>query len=149
MEQLFELPKSTQKKVLEFQRKFRENSKSSAINFEAISKIFRGGCIIRAQFLNRIAEAYKNNPNLENLLFEPYFTQIANESIQALREVVSMAALRAVPVMAFSSALAYYDSLSSTSLSTNLIQAQRDFFGAHTYERLDREGFYHFESWGQ
>lgn len=119
------------------------------LNFENIAKIFRGGCIIRAQFLNDISNAYKNDANLENLLFEPYFTKIANESIASLREVVSLAALNGVPVLAFSNALAYYDSLRNSKLSTNLIQAQRDFFGAHTYERLDREGFYHFEKWGQ
>lgn len=119
------------------------------LNFKEIAKLFRGGCIIRAQFLNDIADAYINNPDLDNLLLEPYFSKIANESIEALRKVVSYAALAGVPVMAFSSALAYYDSFRSTDLSTNLIQAQRDYFGAHTYERLDRDGFYHFASWGK
>lgn len=119
------------------------------LDFENIAKIFRGGCIIRAQFLNDISKAYKNDKDLENLLFEPYFTKIAEESIAALREIVSLAALNAVPVLAFSSALAYYDALRSSKLSTNLIQAQRDYFGAHTYERLDKDGFYHFEKWGQ
>lgn len=119
------------------------------LNFKEIAKLFRGGCIIRAQFLNNIAEAYALNPNLEHLLLEPYFTKIADESIESLRKVVSYAALAGVPVMAFSSALAYYDSFRSTDLSTNLIQAQRDYFGAHTYERLDRDGAYHYASWGK
>lgn len=119
------------------------------LNFKEIAKIFRGGCIIRAQFLNKIAEAYEANPNLENLLLEPYFTQIASDSIVALREVVALASLKAVPVMALSSALSYYDSFRNPSLSTNLIQAQRDYFGAHTFERLDREGAFHYERWGK
>lgn len=119
------------------------------LNFENIAKIFRGGCIIRAQFLNRIADAYKKDANLENLLFEDYFTKIADESIQALRELVSLSALNGIPTLSFSSALAYYDALRSSDLSSNLIQAQRDYFGAHTYERLDQDGFFHFESWGE
>ncbi len=119
------------------------------LDFENIAKIFRGGCIIRAAFLNDISKAYKNNKDLENLLFEPFFANIAAESISALREIVSLSALNGVPVLAFSSALAYYDALRNSKLSTNLIQAQRDYFGAHTYERLDKDGFYHFEKWGQ
>lgn len=117
------------------------------LNFEEIAKIFRGGCIIRAQFLNRIAQTYQSNPNLDNLLLEPVFSTIAEESIGALREVVSLASLQGVPVMALSAALSYYDSLRNTHLSTNLIQAQRDYFGAHTYERLDQEGFFHYDHW--
>jgi len=118
------------------------------LDFKAIAKLFRGGCIIRAQFLNRIAEAYENNPNLDHLLLEPYFSEIAHRSIQSLREVVAISALQGVPLMVLSSALSYYDAFRSPNLSTNLIQAQRDYFGAHTYERLDREGFFHFDHWG-
>lgn len=117
------------------------------LNFKEIAKIFRGGCIIRAQFLNQIAKTYELNPNLDNLLLEPVFAEIAQESIAALREVVALASLQGVPVMALSAALSYYDSLRNTHLSTNLIQAQRDYFGAHTYERLDREGFFHYDHW--
>ncbi len=119
------------------------------LDFEAIAKIFRGGCIIRARFLNRIAEAYTKNPKLENLLLDDYFLKIANDGLFALREVNAIAILNGVPAPAFSSAVNYYDAYRSASLSTNLVQAQRDYFGAHTYERLDREGSYHYESWGK
>ena len=119
------------------------------LDFEAIAKIFRGGCIIRARFLNHIAEAYKKNPKLDNLLLDEYFLKIANDSLFSLREINATAILNGVPAPAFSSAVNYYDAYRSDSLSTNLVQAQRDYFGAHTYERLDREGSHHFESWGK
>lgn len=119
------------------------------LDFKAIAKIFRGGCIIRAQFLNRIAEAYERNPELDNLLLEPYFTEVAGRAIKALREIVALASYRGIPIPVLSSALSYYDAFRSGSLSTNLIQAQRDYFGAHTYERLDVAGNYHYEHWGQ
>jgi len=105
--------------------------------------IFRGGCIIRAQFLQKIKEAYDRNPDLENLLLDPYFQRIAEDYQQALREVVSIAALSGVPAPSFSSALAYYDGYRSEQLPANLIQAQRDYFGAHTYERVDKKGIFH------
>ena len=119
------------------------------LNFEAIAKIFRGGCIIRARFFNRIAEAYTKNPKLDNLLLDDYFLKIADDALFALREVNAIAIMNGVPAPAFSSAINYYDAYRSDSLSTNLVQAQRDYFGAHTYERLDRDGSYHFESWGK
>lgn len=119
------------------------------LNFEAIAKIFRGGCIIRARFLNRIAEAYTKNPKLDNLLLDDYFLKIADDALFALREINAIAIMNGVPAPAFSSAINYYDAYRSDSLSTNLVQAQRDYFGAHTYERLDRDGSYHFESWGK
>jgi len=119
------------------------------LDFKAIAKIFRGGCIIRAQFLNRIAEAYENNPKLENLLLDKYFMNIVSEGLSALREVNSVGILAGIPIPSLNSAISYYDAYRSDSLSTNLVQAQRDYFGAHTYERLDREGSYHFEDWGK
>ncbi|MDP3446379.1 MAG: NADP-dependent phosphogluconate dehydrogenase [Ignavibacteria bacterium] len=119
------------------------------LDFKAIAKIFRGGCIIRAQFLNRIAEAYENNPKLENLLLDKYFINIVREGLNALREVNSIGILAGIPIPSLNSAISYYDAYRSDSLSTNLVQAQRDYFGAHTYERLDREGSYHFEEWGK
>ena len=119
------------------------------LDFKSISKIFRGGCIIRAQFLNRIAEAYEKNPNLENLLLDDYFMDIVKNGLGALREVNSIAVLSGIPVPALNSAISYYDAYRSDALSTNLVQAQRDYFGAHTYERLDREGSFHFETWGK
>ncbi len=119
------------------------------LDFKAISKIFRGGCIIRAQFLNRIAEAYEKNPKLENLLLDDYFMNIVKEGLSALREVNAISILSGIPVPALNSAISYYDAYRSSSLSTNLVQAQRDYFGAHTFERLDRDGSFHFESWGK
>ena len=113
-----------------------------------IAKIWRGGCIIRARFLNRITEAYQENPPT-NLMLAPFFTDILTQGQQNWREVVSLAALNGIPVPSFSGSLAYYDSYRSERLPANLLQAQRDFFGAHTYERLDKpEGeFFHTEDW--
>ena len=117
------------------------------LNYEAIAKLFRGGCIIRAKFLNQIASAFKD-PQLTNLLLDPYFTQIMTDSLIALREVVALSIYYGIPTPSYTAALSYYDAFRSTSLSTNMIQAQRDYFGAHTYQRIDRDGFFHFETWG-
>ncbi len=111
-----------------------------------IAKIFRGGCIIRAQFLNQISQAYENNPNLINLMLEDYFKNTINEYQKDWREVIVTAISGGISVPAFSSSLAYFDSYRSGELPMNLLQAQRDYFGAHTYERTDREGIYH-TSW--
>ncbi len=108
-----------------------------------IATIWRGGCIIRARFLNRIKEAYDENPNLQNLLLAPYFTDAVNSGQAAWRRVVGIAAEAGVPVPAFSSALAYYDAYRRERLPANLIQAQRDYFGAHTYRRIDKPGDFH------
>ena len=109
-----------------------------ALDLGAIASIWRGGCIIRARFLNRISEAYQADPALRNLMLAPYFTALLNRSQSAWRQVVALAVSQGIPVPAFSASLAYYDSLRSARLSANLLQAQRDFFGAHTYERIDR-----------
>ena len=114
--------------------------------FGEIAKIWRAGCIIRAQFLQKITDAYEKNPALENLLLDEYFVEITKKYQQAVREVVAIAVQAGVPVPTFSSAIAYYDSYRSDRLPANLIQAQRDYFGAHTYERTDKEGIYHY-SW--
>ena len=106
----------------------------------AIARIWRGGCIIRAQFLNRIVEAYEKNPDLATLLEDDYFADAVARGESAWRRVVSVAALSGVPVPGFASALAYYDSLASERLPAALVQAQRDFFGAHTYRRTDTDG---------
>ncbi len=108
-----------------------------------IAKIWRGGCIIRAQFLNRIVEAYDRNRDLVTLLEDPYFANAVAEGDAAWRRIVGTAAASGIPAPGFSSALAYYDSLSSQRLPAALIQAQRDFFGAHTYHRVDKEGTFH------
>jgi 6-phosphogluconate dehydrogenase len=113
-----------------------------------IAKIWRGGCIIRARFLNRITEAYQSDAPT-NLMLAPFFTDILTSAQQNWREVVSLAALNGIPAPSFAGSLAYYDSYRSERLPANLLQAQRDFFGAHTYERLDKpEGeFFHTEDW--
>jgi len=108
-----------------------------------IALLWRGGCIIRAQFLDKIKEAYEENPDLQNLMLAPYFKQSIESCQNAWRSVVSTAALNGIPTPSFSSALAYYDSYRTHTLPANLIQAQRDYFGAHTYERIDREGIFH------
>lgn len=114
--------------------------------FGEIAKIWRAGCIIRARFLQKITDAYDKNPDLENLLLDDYFLEITKKYQQAVREVVALAVQAGVPVPTFSSAIAYFDSYRSERLPANLIQAQRDYFGAHTYERTDKEGIYHY-SW--
>jgi 6-phosphogluconate dehydrogenase len=109
----------------------------------AMARIWRGGCIIRARFLNRITEAYERDPELPSLLVDPYFTDIVADGLSGWRRVVAQAALAGVPAPAFSSSLSYYDSLRSDRLSAALIQGQRDFFGAHTYQRIDKKGTFH------
>jgi 6-phosphogluconate dehydrogenase len=109
----------------------------------AMAKIWRAGCIIRARFLNRIVEAYERNPELPTLLADEYFAKIVADGEAAWRRVVSTAALSGVPAPGFSSALSYYDSLSSDRLPAALIQGLRDFFGAHTYGRIDKPGTFH------
>ena len=101
---------------------------------------WRGGCIIRAKFLHRIAEAYERNPDLSNLLLDSYFRGIIETAQPNWRNVISTATQLGVPIPAFSSALAYFDSYRSSRLSANLIQAMRDYFGAHTYNKLDTDG---------
>ncbi|OJG67338.1 6-phosphogluconate dehydrogenase, decarboxylating [Enterococcus moraviensis] len=114
--------------------------------FGEIAKIWRAGCIIRAQFLQKITDAYDKNPTIENLLLDEYFVDITKKYQQSVRDVVSIAVQAGVPVPTFASAIAYYDSYRSERLPANLIQAQRDYFGAHTYQRTDKEGTYHY-SW--
>jgi 6-phosphogluconate dehydrogenase len=109
----------------------------------AMARIWRGGCIIRARFLDRITEAYERNPELPLLLSDEYFTGAVSDGVAAWRRVVSAAALNGVPTPAFSSSLAYYDGVRAERLPAALIQAQRDYFGAHTYRRTDREGTFH------
>ncbi|MES1170474.1 MAG: NADP-dependent phosphogluconate dehydrogenase, partial [Leifsonia sp.] len=113
------------------------------INKDKIAKIWRGGCIIRAQFLNRIADAYDENPDIATLLEAPYFADAVAEGEAAWRRVVATAALSGVPIPGFGAALSYYDSLAVTRLPAALIQGQRDFFGAHTYQRIDTNGTFH------
>ena len=109
-----------------------------ALDLGGIASIWRGGCIIRARFLGRITDAYRADPELPNLMRAPFFEGVLNRSQQAWREVVAMAVASGVPVPALSASLAYYDSYRCARLPANLLQAQRDFFCAHTYERVDR-----------
>ena len=117
------------------------------LNFGEIAQIWRGGCIIRAAFLQKITEAYVRNPQLANLLLDSYFNKTVKKAQENWRKVVSLAAECGVPAPTFASALAYYDSYRSARLPANLLQAQRDYFGAHTYERTDkpRGKFYHID----
>jgi len=114
------------------------------LNYGDIAMIFRGGCIIRARFLHKIKDAFDRNPELPNLMLDPYFKDVLENYQSAWRRVISVAVENGLPVPAFSSALAYFDSYRSEFLPANLLQAQRDYFGAHTFERVDREGVFHF-----
>jgi len=113
------------------------------IDLGEVAKIWRAGCIIRARFLNRITDAYKANPNLQALLYADYFQQAIADSLSAWRDVVAAAAMAGIPTPAFSSSLSYYDGLRAARLPASLIQGQRDFFGAHTYKRVDEAGTFH------
>ena len=115
------------------------------LNYGDIALMWRGGCIIRAQFLGKIKEAFDKNPALQNLLLDNYFKNVIEKNQDAWREVVAAAITNGIPVPAFSSALAYYDGYRSAVLPANLLQAQRDYFGAHTFERVDkpRGEFFH------
>lgn len=115
------------------------------LSYGDIAMIFRGGCIIRAQFLQKIKEAYDRDPALANLMLDPYFKEIVESYQMALRKVISIAVERGIPVPCFASAAAYYDSYRTETLPANLLQAQRDYFGAHTYNRIDKEGTFHTE----
>jgi 6-phosphogluconate dehydrogenase len=110
------------------------------LQFGPIALLWRGGCIIRAVFLERIKEAFDANPNLENLLLAPYFKQAVDKAQPAWRNVVCTAVQLGIPTPAFSTALAYYDGYRAERLPANLLQAQRDYFGAHTYHRTDKPG---------
>ncbi|MFS0612408.1 NADP-dependent phosphogluconate dehydrogenase [Lederbergia ruris] len=115
------------------------------LKYGDIAMIFRGGCIIRAQFLQKIKEAYDRDPELANLMLDPYFKEIVENYQGALRKVIAVAVERGIAIPTFSSAIAYYDSYRTESLPANLLQAQRDYFGAHTYQRVDKEGVFHTE----
>jgi 6-phosphogluconate dehydrogenase len=115
------------------------------LNYGEIARIWRGGCIIRARFLDEIRQAFARDADLSNLIVDPEFARAMNSRQAALREVVALAAESGIPTLAFGSALAYYDAYRSARLPANLTQAQRDYFGAHTYRRTDREGIFHTE----
>ncbi|WP_278838267.1 NADP-dependent phosphogluconate dehydrogenase [Ligilactobacillus saerimneri] len=116
------------------------------LNYGELAKIWREGCIIRAQFLQKITDAFERDPELNNLLLDPYFTDIVAKYQTAVREIAALAIQAGVPSPAFNAAITYYDQYRSAVLPASMIQAQRDYFGAHTYERTDREGIFHY-SW--
>jgi 6-phosphogluconate dehydrogenase len=113
------------------------------LNYGNCALLWRGGCIIRAVFLDRIKEAFDADPQLENLLLAPYFAEAVEKAQDAWRHVVAQAALLGLATPAFSTALAYYDGYRRERLPANLLQAQRDYFGAHTFQRLDKPGVFH------
>jgi len=109
--------------------------------------MWRGGCIIRSAFLGKIKEAYDADPELPNLLLAPYFVETIKKCESAWRQVVSQGALLGVPTPAFSTALSFFDGYRCARLPANLLQAQRDYFGAHTFERLDNPGVFEHANW--
>ncbi len=113
------------------------------LDYGSIAMLWRGGCIIRARFLERIKDAFDADPKLENLLLAPYFTKAIEEAQPSWRSVIAEAVTRGIPIPAFTTALAYFDGIRSERLPANLLQAQRDYFGAHTYERIDKPGTFH------
>jgi 6-phosphogluconate dehydrogenase len=115
------------------------------LNYGDCALLWRGGCIIRARFLDRIKEAFDVDPQLENLLLAPYFHDALRDAQTSWRHVIATSVHLGIPAPAFTTALAYYDGYRRDRLPANLLQAQRDYFGAHTFERLDREGTFHAE----
>ncbi|QHT48049.1 NADP-dependent phosphogluconate dehydrogenase [Bacillus sp. SB49] len=125
------------------QMKAASEEKGWDLQYGDIAMNFRGGCIIRAQFLQKIKDAFENDKELTNLLLDPYFQDIAVNYQKDLRDTLTLAIQNGIPVPAFSGALAYFDSYRTAKLPANLLQAQRDYFGAHTYQRVDKEGTFH------
>ena len=115
------------------------------LNYGACALLWRGGCIIRARFLDRIKEAFDKDSNLENLLLDKFFEEAVENAQEKWRKVVAVASIMGIPVPAFSAALCYYDAYRMARLPANMLQAQRDYFGAHTYQRTDKEGTFHSE----
>ena len=118
------------------------------LQYGEIAKIFRAGCIIRARFLQKITDAYNRKSDLKNLMLDEYFMDITKNYQDSVRDIIGIAVKSGVPIPTFSSAIAYYDSYRTADLPANIIQAQRDYFGAHTYERTDKAGTFHFDWYG-
>jgi 6-phosphogluconate dehydrogenase len=140
-------------KIVAYAQGFEQMSVASAqfswdLKLGDMATIWRGGCIIRAKFLDRIKEAYERNPKLANLLLDDYFLSAVTRTEGAWRQVIRLGVESGVPTPAFSSSLAYYDGLRRARGPANLLQGLRDYFGAHTYRRLDKEGSFH-TRWGQ
>ncbi len=125
------------------QLKIVSEEKSYNLNYEKICKIWRGGCIIRAQLLEGFMQAYRKNSSLDNLIFDENISEIINKTALSIRKVSIYCIENNIPSHALLSSLSYFDSIKSSMLPMNLIQAQRDYFGEHTYERIDKEGLFH------
>jgi 6-phosphogluconate dehydrogenase len=123
--------------------------KNYDLNLAEIAKIWRGGCIIRSALLEEMRRAFAANPELPNLILDDSFAEILNRHREDWREIVEKFAASRVPALCLSSALQYFDAFRSERLPANLIQAQRDFFGAHTYQRIDEEGIFHTPDWNE
>ena len=137
-------------KIISYAQGFNQMKEASQkylwnLNFSNIAKIFRAGCIIRANFLNDIMSSFSENNDLINLLITPIFQDVINEYQNSLRRIVMIAMKNGIAVPVFSAALSYYDSYRTINSSTNLIQAQRDYFGSHTYKRIDKIGSFHLD----
>lgn len=136
-------------KIMSYAQGFEQMRIASAhydwhLDYANIARIWRSGCIIRAQFLQNITDAYEKNPDLQNLMLDDYFLNITKQYQEAVRDLVGLAVKAGAPVPGFSAAIAYFDAYRSERLPANIIQAERDYFGAHTYERTDREGSFHY-----
>jgi 6-phosphogluconate dehydrogenase len=116
-----------------------------SLNFSEIARIWKGGCIIRSKLLDPIKQAYKDQPDLKNMMLAPFFAETLQKRQKSWRECIATATSLGIPCLCLATSLAYYDSYRSERLPANLIQGQRDYFGAHTYQRTDREGVFHTE----
>ena len=121
------------------------NEKEFGLHLDDVARIWRGGCIIRADLLNNLLKAFKNDPSAENVLLDQELAEIADRNEPDTRSVILYAAEAGIPVPGLMSAIGYFDAYRSSWLPDNLIQAQRDYFGSHTYERVDRDGVFHTE----
>ncbi|WMC19732.1 MAG: NADP-dependent phosphogluconate dehydrogenase [Enterobacteriaceae bacterium PC38] len=135
-------------KIISYAQGFSQLTKASKknkwnLNYSNIAKIFRSGCIIKAKLLQNITNSYIKNPNIKNILLTKYFSNIINNYQNSLRDVIIFSIRLGIPIPVFNASISYYDSYRCANLSTNLIQAQRDYFGAHTYKRIDKNGIYH------
>jgi 6-phosphogluconate dehydrogenase len=116
-----------------------------SLKFDEVARIWKGGCIIRAKLLDPIRAAFQAKTDLKNLMLDPFFSQLINKTCDSLREVVRTASDLGTPIPALSNTLGYIDGYRQKRLPANLLQAQRDYFGAHTYRRIDKEGVFHTE----
>jgi 6-phosphogluconate dehydrogenase len=121
------------------------NEKEFGLHLDDVARIWRGGCIIRADLLNNLLKAFKNDPSAVNVLLDQELAEIADRNEPDTRSVILYAAEAGIPVPGIMSAIGYFDAYRSSWLPDNLIQAQRDYFGSHTYERVDRDGVFHTE----